>query len=221
MTSMLAPLLLLALAGTPSEGRVVEQVVAVLRNPAGAQPRPIMQSRLEQESRVALVDRGAIEAATAPLDAAALRAGLRWLIDQLLVADEAARLQVDEVPRDEQLLALRRFRERFPGEAAYRRFLEAADLTEDDLTVTLARELRVQRYLESRVGRSARISDDEVDRFLDAQGASLESREARDAVRTRLAVEKAQAQVKQLLGDLRGRADVRVLVPELAGDAGR
>jgi hypothetical protein len=180
-----------------------------------------MQSRLEQESRVALVDRGAIEAATAPLDAAALRAGLRWLIDQLLVADEAARLQVDEVPRDEQLLALRRFRERFPGEAAYRRFLEAADLTEDDLTVTLARELRVQRYLESRVGRSARISDDEVDRFLDAQGASLESREARDAVRTRLAVEKAQAQVKQLLGDLRGRADVRVLVPELAGDAGR
>jgi len=215
---MLAFLLLLTLTSTPSEGRVVEQVVAVLRNPAGAQPRPIMLTRLEQEARVALVDRGALEAATAPLDPAALRAGLRWLVDQLLVADEAARLQVGEVTREEQEAALRRFRERFPGEAAYRRFLEAAELPEEDLVVTLARELRVQHYLESRVGRSARVGEEEVTRFLEAQGATLESREAREAVRTRLAVEKAQAQVKQLIGDLRARADLRVLVPALAGE---
>jgi hypothetical protein len=221
MADMLAFLLLMTLASTPSEGRVVEQVVAVLRNPAGAQPRPILRSRLEQEARVALVDRGAIEAATAPLDAAALQAGLRWLVDQLLVADEAARLQVGEVTQEEQQAALRRFRERFPGEAAYRRFLESADLPEEDRVVTLARELRVQRYLESRVGRSARVGEEEVRRFLEAQGATLESPEAREAVRARLSVEKAQAQVKQLLSDLRGRADVRVLVPELAGAEAR
>lgn len=217
---MLAFLLLMTLVSTPSEGRVVEQVVAVLRNPAGAQPRPIMRSRLEQEARVALVDRGALEAATAPLDDAALKAGLRWLVDQLLVADEAARLQVGEVSREEQEGALRRFRERFAGEAAYRRFLEAADLPEEDLVVTLERSLRVQRYLESRVGRGARVGEDEVTRFLEARGAATTSREVREAARAQLAVEKAQAQVTQLLADLRGRADVRVLVPALAGDGG-
>ena len=116
---------------------------------------------------------------------------------------------------------LRRFRDRFAGEASYRRFLEAADLTEEDLVVSLARDLRVQRYLESRIGRGARVTDEEVARFLEAQGATLEGPGAREAVRARLEGEKAQAQVRQLLNDLRARAEVRVLVPELAEDAGR
>jgi hypothetical protein len=221
MAHMLALLLLTTLASAPAEGRVVEQVVAVVRNPAGAPPRPVMLTRLHQEARVALVGQGAVEAAAAPLDAAALRAALRWLVDQLLVSDEAGRLQVEEVARQEVQAAVRRFRDRFPGDAAYRRFLEAADLSVEDLAVSLARDLEVQRYLESRVGRGARVTDDEVARFLEAQGASLDSREARDAVRTRLTVEKVQAGVRQLVADLRARADVRVLVPELAEDSGR
>lgn len=218
---MLAILLLATLATTPAEGRVVEQVVAVVRNPSGAQPRPIMLTRLEQEARVALVGQGAVEAAGAPLDAAALRAALRWLVDQLLVADEAARLQVDDVSREELELALRRFRARFADEAGYRRFLDAADLGEEDLAVSLARELRVARYLESRAGRSARVSDEELARFLDGRGAALGAREAREAVRNRLAVEKVQAAVRQLVTDLRARADVRILEPSLVEEPGR
>lgn len=218
---MLAILLLATLATTPAEGRVVEQVVAVVRNPSGAQPRPIMLTRLEQEARVALVGQGAVEAAGAPLDAAALRAALRWLVDQLLVADEAARLQVDDVSREELEVALRRFRARFADEAGYRRFLDAADLGEEDLAVSLARELRVARYLESRAGRSARVSDEELARFLEGQGAALGAREAREAVRNRLAVEKVQAAVRQLVTDLRARADVRILEPSLVEEPGR
>jgi hypothetical protein len=221
MADVLAFLLLSALAAAPAEGRVVEQIVAVVRNPAGAQPRPVMLTRLTQEARMALVGQGAVEAAGAPLDDAALRASLRWLVDQLLVADEAARLQVDDVAREDVLAAVRRFRERFPGEAAFQRFLESADLTEEDLTVTLARGLKVQRYLESRVGRSARVTDEEVARFLSAQGATLESPTAREAVRARLVADRVQAQVRQLVADLRARADVRVLVPALAEDPGR
>jgi hypothetical protein len=220
MSSMLAILLLATLSASPAEGRVVEQIVAVVRNPAGAQPRPLTLTRLTEEARVALVGQGALEAATAPLDDAALRAALRWLVDQLLVADEAARLQVDEVSRDEVLAALRRFRDRFPGEAAYRRFLQANDLLEDDLAVALARDLRVQRYLESRAGRASRVGDEEVARHLAERGATLESPAAREAVRASLSAEKARAQVRQLLADLRGRADVRVLVPALREDAG-
>lgn len=217
MADMLAILLLATLSASPAEGRVVEQIVAVVRNPTGSQPRPIMLTRLTQEARVALVGQGALEAAVAPLDEAALRAALRWLVDQLLVSDEAARLQVDEVAREDVVAAARRFREHFPAEAAYRRFLAAADLSEEDLQVALARDLKVQRYLDSRVGRSARVSDEEVARFMGGQGATLESAGARESVRARLSAEKAQVQVRQLLGDLRARADVRVLVPALAG----
>lgn len=216
MADMLGILLALTVAAAPAEGRVVEQIVAVVRNPAGAQPRPVMLTRLAQEARVALVGQGALEAATAPLDDAALRAALRWLVDQLLVADEAARLQVDEVAREEIQAAVRHFRERFPAEAAFRRFLEAADLSEEELAVALARDLKVQRYLESRVGRGARVSDEELARHLAGQGATLESPAAREAVRARLSAERAQAQVRQLVADLRARADVRVLVPALA-----
>lgn len=221
MAGVLAILLLAALNASPPEGRVVERIVAVVRNPAGSTPRPLMLTRLTQEARVALVGQGALEAASAPLDAPALKASLRWLVDQLLVADEAARLQVDEVSREEVLGAARRFRERFHGEAAYQRFLAATDLTEEDLQVALARDLRVRRYLDSRVGRASRVSDDELARHLTAQGASLEAPGAREAVRARLAADKAQAQVRQLVADLRARADVRILDPSLAEEAAR
>lgn len=221
MAGMLTLLLVMTLSASPAEGRVVERIVAVIRNPAGAKPRPVTLTRLTEEARVALVGQGALEAASAPLDDAALRAALRWLVDQLLVADEAARLQVGEVPRDEVAAAVQRFRARFPGEAAYRRFLALVDLPEEDLAVTLARDLKVQRYLESRSGRGTRVSDEELARHLAAHGAVLESEAAREAVRARLSADKAQAQMRQLVADLRGRADVRVLVPALREDPAR
>jgi hypothetical protein len=202
-------------ASMPPAGRVVEQIVAVVRNPAAGPPRPITLTRLVEEARVALVGQGAMGAATAPLDPPALRAALRWLVDQWLVAEESARLGVDEVAREELADEQRRFRERFPDDGAYRRFLEAADLSEEELAVTLARGLRVQRYLDSRVGRSARVSDEELARALAERGLSAEAPGAREAVRARLRDEKAAGQVRQILADLRSRADVRVLAADL------
>jgi hypothetical protein len=205
----------------PGEARVVERIVAVVRNPAGAAPRPITLTRLTEEARIALIGRGGVEAATATLDAPALRAALRGLIDQWLVADEAKRLQVDEVAREDVLLMLRHFQDRFPSPEAYRTFLASADLSEAEVEVTLTRQLKVQRYLDSRVGRAARVTDEEVAAFLEKRGATLESASARQAVRQQLSAEKVGIQVRQLLADLRGRADVRVLLPELREDGAR
>jgi hypothetical protein len=129
----------------------------------------------------------------------------------MLVADEAARLRVDEVERDALLGELRRFRGRFGSQAEYERFLEQAEIAEEDLIVALERGLRVQRYLESRVGRWARVSEEEVDGYLAARGAERASEAARDAVRAHLVEEKVTSQVNQLLSDLRARAEVRVL----------
>ncbi|MBK9518844.1 MAG: hypothetical protein IPO09_16135 [Anaeromyxobacter sp.] len=221
MAGVLAMLLLSTLAAPPVEGRVVERIVAVVRNPAGAAPRPLTLTRLVEEARVALVGQGALEAAEAPLDEAALRAALRWLVDQWLVADEAARLKVDDVAREDAQAALRRFRDRFAGEEAYRRFLARADLAEEEVAQSLLRDLKVRRYLDSRVGRSARVTEAEVDAALAAQGAGGGDEAARQQARGRLAGEKAGAQARQLLADLRSRADVRVLAPALRQEAAR
>jgi hypothetical protein len=213
MVLALVAALAAAQAGSPGEARVVEEVVAVVRNPAGAAPRPITLTKLVEEARVALVGRGATAAAFRPLDAEALRAALDWLVDQMLVADEAARLGLEDVDREAVAAELRRFQARFATRDEYARFLEEADLSEDELAVTLGRTLRVQRYLESRVGRWSRVPEDEIDRYLAAHGADGASPAARDAVRAHLAEQKIAAQVKQLVAELRARADVRVVSP--------
>jgi len=200
------------LADEPARERVVEEVVAVVRNPPRAPPRIVTMTKLIEEARVALVSRGATAAATGPLDQAALRAALDWLVDQMLVADEAARLRIDEVPREDVLAELRRFRGRFGAPAEYERFLAASELSEDELLVTLARMVRVQRYLESRVGAAARVGEDDVDRWLRERGApATAGRPEREAARAQLVEERARAQVKELLAELRGRADVRLV----------
>ncbi len=197
----------------PEGARVVEEIVAVVRNPASAPPRVVTLTKLVEEARVALVSRGATAAATGPLDREALQAALEWLLDQMLVADEAERLRIDDVPREDVLEELRRFRARFATPALYARFLAGSELTEEELTVTLARMVRVQRYVESRVGRAARVTDDEVDRWLRDRGSPAAAGPAREAARAQLAEKRARAQVKDLLAELRGRARIRVLPP--------
>jgi hypothetical protein len=217
---LLALLASLSLAAAPDpRPKVVEEVVAVVRNPPGAAPRVVTLTKLEEEARVALVSRGAAPAATRPLDAEALRAALEWLLDQMLLSDEAARLKLDEVDREEVAAALARFRARFDDEGGYERFLRSTELTEEELSATLARMVRVERYVQSRVGRAARVADDEVERYLQARGAAGASPAAREAVRAQLAEERTARQVKELLAELRARADVRVLDP-LRGEGG-
>jgi hypothetical protein len=219
----MAPLLLLSAlllaAPAPPAGSVMEEVVAVVRNPASAPPRIVTLTKLTEEARVALVSRGATAAATGPLDRAALRAALDWLLDQMLIADDAARLRLDEAPREEVLGALRRFRARFASEAEYARFLSASDLPEEELLVTLARTVRVERYLQGRVGRAARVDEAEVDRWLAERGAPAAPGPARDAARAELVEQRARASVRELVADLRAKADVRIL-ERLRGPAG-
>jgi hypothetical protein len=171
----------------------------------------ITRTKLTEEARVALVSRGATAAASGPLDREALRAALDWLLDQILLADDAARLRIDDVPHEDVLAELRRFAARFPTRAEYERFLAASDLSEDELLVTLARTVRVQRYLESRVGRAARVDEAEVDRWLAARGAATAAAPVRDAARAEVVAERARGQVRELVAELRARADIRVL----------
>jgi hypothetical protein len=226
MGAVLAPILLAlasagpALAEPPPEGTVVEEVVAVVRNPPGAPPRLITLTRLTEEARIVLVSRGAVEAAFRPLDARALSATLGWLLDQTLLSDEAARLQLADPSREQAAAELHRFQARFPDRVAWARFLSSTGLTEEEVSAVLARMRRVDRYLESRVGRGGTVEDADVLAYARERGLPVESLAAREAVRARVAELRVEAAVHDLVADLRGRADIRILDPALAPGGG-
>jgi hypothetical protein len=217
MKGFLAALLVLPLlAGAvdaPQEGRLVDEVVAVVAT-RGQEARIVTLTQVSEEGRIALVARGGIEAAFAPLDGAVLRASLDWYVDQLLLYEEAVRLQVFEVDRDAAQAELARFRAAFRSPRDYKAFLYRIDATEEDLASVLRRMLRVRRYLESRLGR-LRPSPREIEAWYAAHASEYGGRplaEVTDEIAARLSAGRAATETRALLADLRSRADVRILV---------
>ena len=199
-------------SGAPAGGRLFDEIVAVVRTRSG-DARIITLTKVAEEGRIALVSRGGMEAAFAPLDGAVLRASLDWYVDQLLLLDEAVRLQVFEVDRAAAQAELARFKAAFRSEKEFRAFLAEIEITEEELTATLRRMLRVRRYLESRLGR-LRASPADVEAYYAAHAAELGGRplaDVSDEIAARLSAGRADAETKALLADLRSRADIRIL----------
>ena len=197
----------------PEEGRVVDQVVAVVAT-RGREARIVTLSRVSEEGRIALVSRGGIEAATATLDGAVLRASLDWYVDQLLLHEEAVRLQVFEVEREAAVAELARFKAEFATPGQFKAFLFEIDATEEELTSTLRRSLRVRRYLESRLGR-LRPTPRDVEAWYAAHPSEYGGRplaQVTEEITARLTAARADSETKALLTDLRRRADIRILV---------
>jgi hypothetical protein len=204
-----------AAARASAGGEEVERVVAVVRSPAARQPTIITLTRVEEETRIALVSRGASLAATEALDGPALDAGLEWIVDQTLLGDEAARLQVFDIDQAAGLAELARFKARFARPADYQAFLARCDLSEAELATVLRRMLRVKRYVESRVSHAAQVPESDVTAWLEAHASKSGARD-REAARARLAEERTKDEVKALVRDLRSRAEVRLLQTSLA-----
>jgi len=197
----------------PPGGQIVDEVVAVVGT-RGGEARVVTLTKVTEEGRIALVSRGGIAAAFARLDGAVLRASLDWYVDQLLLHDEAVRLQVFEVDQATALAELERFKAEFPDPKRFQAFLWEIDVGEEELLASLRRSIRVRRYLESRLGR-LRASPGEVGAWYAAHAAEFGGRplaEVSDEIAARLAASRADAETKVLLSDLRGRADIRVLV---------
>jgi hypothetical protein len=224
-TGLLLAALGAAHSSAPAAPLVVERVVALVRPPASAEARVVTLTRVEEEVRIALVSRGASLAATQPLDPSALRAGLEWLIDQMLLDEEAARLQVFEIEQPEIRAELARFEARFERVGDYRAFLDRYDISEEELASVLKRTLRVRRYVESRLAqsrlspsierlnasRTGRASEAEVASWIEGHRAELpvDGGAARAAARARLLDERFRDEVKALVRDERARSDVR------------
>ena len=191
-------------------GEVLDRVVAVVGGEV------VTLSALELEARVWLVERGALDAADAPLGQQALRAALELSLSQRLQVQDAERLEAFPVEPAEVEARLARLRGQFPGEAAFQAFLARHDADVPQLAALLARALRAERVLDRRIRLRALVTDAEVRRHYDAQGGDLGDvpfESVREALRERLHRERYARLAREELARVRAEGDVRRVAP--------
>ena len=190
------------------ERRLVDRVVAVVNR------EPLLLSQLELEARVTLISQGATSAATSELTETDLASALDYAIGQRLANTEAERLQVFAADDEEVLRALASLASRFASPADFRTFLSAREASEEQLAAIVRRQLRVTRYLDSRVKVAARVSEEELKRYFQDHPADFDGQafpQVRESIRTALVRDRYRVLAKKQLDDLRARAEVRVL----------
>lgn len=192
-----------------TEGRVVDRVVAIIEG------QVLTLSELRFEARVALVQRAGVQALEAPLDEETLRSALELIINQRVQVLNADRLQAFPAEPSEVRARLAAFEARIGGEAALRRFLAAHDVSGEELEGVLARGLRAERILDSRIRLRAQVGETEVRRYYEQHAdeylAGYES--ARAAIREKLVRERYGALAAEELAQVRASAQVRRVAP--------
>ena len=202
------------LCAHPATGRVLDRVVALVDG------RVLSWTQLDFEARVMLIDRGGVEAATAPLDAATLQNALDLAIAQRAATTEADKLNAYPVEPAEIDQRLRTFESRFPSTAAFQAFLKAHDADRAALAEVLARALRTEKFIEGRVRLRSQVPESEVRKAWEADKGGRSWEEARGPLRERLQRERAFVLAREALAQLRSSIPVRVIArpEELARD---
>ena len=196
--------LCLALSARAAERQLVDEVVAVV------DAHSITLSELAAETRIRLAAAQGPAAASAVLDRHLLAASLRKTVEERVVLSEIERLKLFDLERSEVDVLVARLRARFASPADYETFTRGIELTEDEIAAVLARELRVARYLDNRLKLAAQLRESELEEIV--KGRKLTASQ-RTLLRDRLAQEKYQRLLTELLSSLRERATVRVLDP--------
>jgi hypothetical protein len=191
-------------AAAAAERRLVDEVVAVVES------QTITLSELSAEARIRLVEQQGAQLADATPDRALLAASLRRVIEERVVLAEVDRLKLFDLDRAEVDAALARLRGKFPARERWEAFARSLQLTDDEIAAVLARGIRVARYLDNRLKLAAQLRDSELDDALRARGSAGGPAD-REGLRQKLAREKYDRLLSELLGELRRRADVRVL----------
>ncbi|WP_246357119.1 hypothetical protein [Pyxidicoccus fallax] len=192
-----------------AEGRVVDRVVAVVEG------QVLTLSELRFEARVALVQRGGVQALDVPLDEDTLRNALDFIINQRVQVLNADRLQAFPAEPAEVGARLATFQQRVGGEAALRRFLAAHAVSQEELEAVLARGLRAERILDSRIRLRAQVGETEVRRYYEQHASEYPQgyESVRAAIREKLVRERYGTLAAEELAQVRASAQVRRVAP--------
>ncbi|RPH73157.1 MAG: hypothetical protein EHM78_00375 [Myxococcaceae bacterium] len=186
-------------------GRVLDRVVALVDG------RVLSWSQLDFEARVMLIDRGGVEAATAPLDASTIQNALDLAIAQRAATAEADKLNSYPVEPAEIDQRLRTFESRFPSAAAFQSFLKAHDADRASLAEVLARAVRTEKFVEGRVRLRSQVPESEVRKAWEADHGGRTWEEARGRLRERMQRERAYVLAREALAQLRSSIPVRII----------
>jgi hypothetical protein len=193
-------LLLLAAGAPAAERQLLDEVVAVV------DAHSITLSELSAETRIRMVEQQGWQVGSGGLDRRLLAASLRRLVEERVVLSEVERLKLFDLDRAEVESAQARFRARFPTPETYEAFAARLEMTDEEIAAILAREIRVARYLDNRLKLAAQLREGEVD-----DAARAQPQIDRAALRQKLAREKYDRLLAELLVELRRKASVRVL----------
>jgi hypothetical protein len=197
------------LCAHPVAARVLDRVVALVDG------RVLSWSQLDFEARVMLIDRGGVEAATAPLDASTIQNALDLAVAQRAATAEADKLNAYPVEPAEIDQRLRTFESRFATLAAFQAFLKAHDADRAALAEVLARALRTEKFVEGRVRLRSQVPESEVRKAWEANRGGRSWEEARGRGE-RMQRERAFVLAREALGQLRTSIPVRVIArPEV------
>ena len=193
------------LSAHPAAARILDRVVALVDG------RVLSWTQLDFEARVMLIDRGGVEAATAPLDAATIQNALDLAIAQRAATTEADKLNAYPVEPAEIDQRLRTFESRFPSTAAFDAFLKAHDADRAALAEVLARAVRTEKFIEGRVRLRSQVPESEVRKAWEADKGGRTWEEARGPLRDRMQRERAYVLAREALAQLRTSIPVRII----------
>ncbi len=196
-------------ASEASEGRIIDQVVAVIEG------QVLTRSELEFETRVAFVQQGALQAAVEPLDEEALKVGLELAINLRLQVLSADRQEASPTEQADVEARLAKFRQLFDSEEAFQAFLARSGADLKLLTEVLGRRVRAERILDSRIRPRVQVSEAETLRYY--QQHASEYPEGYTAVKVqlqnKLKKERYDLLTAEDLAQLRASAQVRRVAP--------
>ena len=200
-----------AAATPPSavEGRVADRVVAIIEG------QVLTLSERRFEARVALVQRGGMQALDLPLDEDTLRGALELVINQRVQVLNADRLQAFPAEPADVQARVAAFQAAVGGGAALKQFLVRHDVDARGLEQVLSRGLRAERILDSRIRLRAQVGETEVRRYFEQHADEYPDgyEAARAGIREKLVRERYGALAAEELAQVRVSAQVRRVAP--------
>jgi hypothetical protein len=197
-------------AGAVERGAdVVDRVAAVVDG------QVITLSQLEFETRIHLIQRGGVTAASGPLDEDTLRAALELVIAERVEASEADRLQAFSVEPDQLSAAMAAFERFFPSPAAFQAFLTKEEADRSQVASVITRSIRADRLLDSRIQLRAQVPDWEVRQYYDTHPElrATPFEQLRAPLKEKLVRQRYAVLAKQELSQMMRSAQVRRVVP--------
>jgi len=174
----------------------------------------ITLGEVDAEARIILLRRGGQLGAERPIDDRLRAAVLQYLINQEVILGEARRLQVFQISDAEIAAEVEQLERRFERPEAYQQFLAEHGLSSSEVAEIVHRDLRVDRFLKSRVRMVARLDADLVRRQFEQHPREYAGRtldEARPEIEEKLGRSTHEESIRKWLDELKARSKIRIL----------